>query len=127
LVHPRSFLVSLALVLAFVAAPLAAEARRSRAPSGIDTVELSSLPPEAQRTIQLVRSGGPFPFRRDGVIFENRERRLPPHASGYYREYTVPTPGRRDRGGRRVVAGAAGELYYSDDHYRSFRRVEGMR
>ncbi|HEY5898538.1 MAG TPA: ribonuclease domain-containing protein [Burkholderiales bacterium] len=86
-------------------------------------VRLAELPREAQQTLALVRAGGPFPYARDGVVFGNREGRLPRRARGYYHEYTVPTAGRRDRGARRIVAGRGGEFYYSDDHYRSFRRI----
>lgn len=81
------------------------------------------LPREAIDTIALVDAGGPFPYSRDGVVFENRERRLPQEPRGYYREYTVPTPGEDDRGARRLVEGRGGELYYSDDHYASFEQV----
>jgi ribonuclease T1 len=71
----------------------------------------------------LIKQGGPFPHKRDGVVFGNRERRLPYGPRGYYREYTVPTPGARDRGARRIVAGTRGEYYYTDDHYNTFRRI----
>ena len=81
------------------------------------------LPPEARATLQLIERGGPFPHKRDGIVFGNRERLLPRQPHGYYHEYTVPTPGRRDRGARRIVAGEAREYYYSDDHYRSFRKI----
>jgi guanyl-specific ribonuclease Sa len=86
------------------------------------------LPAEAIDTLVLIESGGPFPYRRDGVTFENRERLLPAKPQGYYREYTVPTPGSRDRGARRIVAGGDPPevFYYTADHYRSFRRVEGL-
>ncbi len=87
-------------------------------------IPISALPPEARETIALIRAGGPFPFRKDGAIFSNRERRLPRRARGYYREYTVPTPGSHDRGPRRIIAGAEGELWYTADHYRTFVRVE---
>ena len=82
------------------------------------------LPPEALATLQRIERGGPHPYRQDGDGFQNRERRLPPQPSGYYREYTVDTPGSRDRGARRIVAGGDPplEYFYSDDHYRSFRR-----
>lgn len=91
--------------------------------SGLPTVRYSDLPPEARRTIALIERGGPFPFARDGIVFQNREGLLPPKPRGYYREYTVITPGSRDRGPRRIVAGAGGELYYTEDHYQSFREV----
>ncbi len=88
-----------------------------------DGVRVGELPPEARQTLALIHAGGPFPYPRDGVAFANREGHLPQKARGYYREYTVPTPGARDRGARRIVAGRGGELYYTDDHYRSFRRI----
>ena len=93
--------------------------------SAIVDVAAGELPQEAQRTILLIQQGGPFPFEpKDGSVFGNFERRLPVRARGYYHEYTVPTPGRTDRGARRIVAGsAADEFFYSDDHYRSFRHV----
>ena len=84
---------------------------------------LAELPPEARATVRLIREGGPFPFDRDGVVFGNRERLLPVRSRGYYHEYTVVTPGVRQRGARRIIAGREGELYYTDDHYRSFKRV----
>ena len=77
----------------------------------------------ARQTYDLILAGGPFPYPKDGAVFGNREGLLPQHARGYYREYTVPTPGVRNRGARRIVAGANAEYYYSDDHYRSFRRI----
>lgn len=81
------------------------------------------LPAEAIETIALIRQGGPFPHQRDGVTFGNREKLLPARERGWYREYTVKTPGARDRGARRIVAGRDGTLYYTDDHYRSFKRI----
>ena len=89
-------------------------------PSDIDA---GSLPPEARQTIALIKAGGPFPYSRDGVIFNNREGQLPRKPRGYYHEYTVRTPGARDRGARRIIGGRDGELYYTDDHYRTFKRV----
>ena len=86
-------------------------------------IDAKSLPPEARQTIALIRAGGPFPYSRDGVVFNNREGQLPKKARGYYHEYTVKTPGARDRGARRIIAGREGELYYTDDHYRTFRRI----
>lgn len=100
----------------------AAAADASRAPAD------RWLPPEATDTLALIAAGGPFPYRRDGVTFENREGRLPARDRGYYREYTVPTPGSADRGARRIVTGGdpPDVYYYTDDHYRSFRRLEGL-
>jgi len=92
-----------------------------------DEVELAQLPAEARATVALIRQGGPLPYDRDGSVFRNREGLLPQRPRGYYREYTVATPGARDRGARRIVVGGeprpAREMYYTDDHYRSFRRI----
>jgi ribonuclease T1 len=89
----------------------------------IPEVAASDLPVQARETIALIRKGGPFPYRRDGIVFGNFEERLPARARDYYREYTVRTPGAKDRGARRIVAGKGGELYYTDDHYNSFKRI----
>ena len=91
-------------------------------------VALSALPPEARRTHELILSGGPFPYAKDGTTFFNRERQLPGRPRGHYREYTVKTPGSRDRGARRIVCGgqpkAAPEVcFYTADHYTSFSRI----
>lgn len=93
------------------------------------TVSLSALPREAQSTYRLVLAGGPFPYDKDGVVFGNRERLLPRKARGYYHEYTVATPGARNRGARRLVCGGKPPTtpdvcYYSGDHYASFSRIE---
>lgn len=82
------------------------------------------LPAEARDTLALIESGGPFPHRQDGATFQNREQRLPRREPGYYREYTVETPGSPDRGARRIIAGGdpPDEFFYTDDHYGSFRR-----
>jgi guanyl-specific ribonuclease Sa len=86
----------------------------------------SFLPAEAARTIALIRRGGPFAHRQDGAVFGNREGHLPQRPRGYYHEYTVETPGARDRGARRIITGGTppAEWYYSDDHYDSFRRFD---
>jgi ribonuclease T1 len=81
------------------------------------------LPAEARQTLAAIKSNGPFPYKQDGATFANREKRLPLRANGYYREYTVRTPGAKDRGPRRIIAGNGGEFYYSEDHYRTFRRI----
>jgi len=86
-------------------------------------VASANLPPEARQTLALIEAGGPFPYRRDGAVFGNREKRLPIRPRGHYREYTVPTPGAKDRGARRIVASAGRERYYTDDHYRTFSRI----
>ena len=91
--------------------------------SGNAEIKAASLPPEARETIALIKKGGPYPYSRDGATFGNREAMLPKQKWGWYREYTVKTPGTRDRGARRIVAGRDGRLYYTDDHYRSFRRI----
>ncbi len=93
-----------------------------------ETVALTALPTEAQSTYRLVLSGGPFPYEKDGTVFGNRERQLPAKARGYYREYTVQTPGLRHRGARRVVCGGKpptkpDACYYTDDHYASFSKI----
>jgi len=95
----------------------------ARDAASIPEVSISRLPDEARKTLALIRQGGPFPYRQDGSTFGNREKRLPLKARGYYREYTVPTSGARDRAARRIVAGRDGEYYYTDDHYNSFRRI----
>ncbi|TAK71617.1 MAG: ribonuclease [Betaproteobacteria bacterium] len=103
----------------------------ARAPVPIGVIPVAALPAEARATLALIKAGGPFPYAGDGSVFGNREKMLPPRQRGHYREYTVKTPGARDRGARRVVAGAgasgdvrtSGEYYYTDDHYNSFRRI----
>jgi ribonuclease T1 len=93
----------------------------------LGTVALNALPVQGQDTRRLVYQGGPFPFDKDGVVFANRERLLPPHRRGYYREYTVRTPGSRDRGARRIICGGPAtqpdDCYYTADHYASFRKI----
>lgn len=91
--------------------------------NGVPTILFAELPAEAHETSALIDAGGPFPFEQDGAVFENREGLLPSRPRGYYREYTVITPGENDRGARRIVGGAEGELYYTDDHYDSFSYV----
>jgi ribonuclease T1 len=86
-------------------------------------IAVGELPQEARHTLVLIKAGGPFPYPKDGSVFGNREGLLPKRNRGYYREYTVKTPGARDRGARRIVVGNSGEYYYTEDHYRSFRRI----
>ncbi len=118
-------LVVLAL-LALLAGALAV-ARDERFPGSGSEIALRELPREARETLDLIRAGGPFPHAKDGTVFGNRERLLPRQPRGYYTEYTVRTPGSRDRGARRIVAGGgprvSGEYWYTDDHYASFSRI----
>jgi len=126
-------LLCLLLVLSAGLSGLArADARAgTEAAPGIGWVDLRDLPREALETLNLIRAGGPFPYTQDGTVFQNRERLLPQRPRGYYTEYTVRTPGARNRAARRIVAGgdpkASGEYYYTDDHYNSFRRIREER
>ena len=126
-----ALLVLLAVGYAVRAAQPAHHADRSTVsstPARIDpalhAAALSTLPAEARHTVSLIQAGGPFPYARDGVVFNNAEHHLPRHPSGYYHEYTVPTPGESDRGARRIIAGLGGEFYYTADHYETFQRVD---
>ena len=91
--------------------------------SGLPTIAESALPRQARDTLALIRAGGPYPYDEDDGIFQNRERILPRQSRGYYREYTVETPGSDDRGARRIIGGVDGDRYYTDDHYDSFRQI----
>jgi ribonuclease T1 len=88
-----------------------------------EMVRVEELPREARTTLALIHQGGPFPYPRDGIVFANRERRLPSAPRGTYREYTVPTPGSRDRGARRIIAEGTRQFWYTADHYRTFMRI----
>lgn len=119
-----------ALLLA-AAALLAPPGVARDVPAAIAEVGIDELPAEARQTLARIKRGGPYPYRKDGAVFGNREKRLPTQPRGYYTEYTVKTPYSRDRGARRIVAGrgagrdpaTSGEYYYTDDHYNSFRRI----
>ena len=107
---------------------LAQAKRPVDAAGSLGSVALTVLPPEAQQTQRLIRAGGPFPSSRDGVVFGNYERVLPRRGRGFYREYTVPTPGARDRGARRIVCGGERPAqpeacFYTADHYASFKVI----
>ncbi|MFT3736580.1 MAG: ribonuclease domain-containing protein [Rhodocyclaceae bacterium] len=117
----RTLWVIAHLLLAVMLSGASAVSAREVQPA--NTVTFAQLPTEARETIQLIRRGGPFPYSRDGIEFRNRERLLPPRPRQYYREFTVRTPGESTRGARRIIAGSDEELYYTADHYRSFRRV----
>jgi ribonuclease T1 len=122
--HTLALILGTMLALVFFAGfePLLAKGPADAAP-----IPVAQLPMEAQSTLKLIANGGPFPHARDGVIFGNYEKLLPMHARGYYHEYTVPTPGARTRGARRIICGGVkssiAECYYSDDHYQSFRKI----
>jgi ribonuclease T1 len=119
-----SFLLAVALT-----GPGQAQARSStdRQAEGSLVITVAELPRQGRELYGLIRQGGPFPYEKDGAVFGNRERQLPVEKRGYYREYTVTTPGSRDRGARRIVCGgparAPHACYYSADHYASFRRI----
>jgi ribonuclease T1 len=108
---------------------MATDPAQARGPiTASDPVSLAELPPEARQTEKLIRAGGPFPYSKDGTTFGNRERLLPRRERGYYREYTVPSPGSRNRGARRIVCGGDPPVkpevcYYTEDHYASFRQI----
>lgn len=91
-------------------------------------IQVASLPPEAQKTLTLIHRGGPFPYSRDGVVFGNYEGLLPKQKRGYYHEFTVKTEGTRNRGPRRIIVGGeptvSKDLYYTDDHYATFKRIK---
>jgi ribonuclease T1 len=118
----------LAVVALALGAAIGPTTQARTGPDGLPTVQLEQLPREARATKALILSGGPFPYRKDGTVFFNRERLLPQHPRGFYREYTVRTPGSRDRGARRIVCGgrqpaAPDTCYYTSDHYASFSRI----
>lgn len=102
---------------------------RYGAPAGQveNTIQVRQLPREAANTLNLIEAGGPYPYPKDGVVFGNFERQLPPHPRGYYHEYTVPTPHARNRGARRIICGGppkqTDNCFYTDDHYNSFKRI----
>lgn len=106
----------------------AREASASDRAQSLAVVRLADLPEQARDTERLIRAGGPFPYAKDGTVFGNRERILPRERRGWYREYTVRTPGSRDRGARRIVCGGERPTepeacYYTEDHYASFKRI----
>ena len=92
-------------------------------PDGLPVIAAADLPAEARDTLRAIKQGGPFAYERDGAVFSNFERILPKHPRGYYHEYTVKTPGARNRGARHIVSGPLPECYYSADHYQTFKRI----
>ena len=114
------------IVAGCCAAALMAPVQARQADQG--DIPVASLPPEAQSTLTLIKQGGPFPYAKDGVVFGNYERQLPKQRRGYYHEYTVPTPGARTRGARRIIVGGTpsyrADYFYTSDHYASFQRIK---
>jgi ribonuclease T1 len=110
-----------------VAAMLLCFGVHAKGPAPLDEIAVARLPIEAQRTLALIKTGGPFPYGKDGAVFGNYEGILPKRKRGYYREFTVTTPGASNRGARRIVAGgelaSSGEYYYTHDHYATFKRI----
>ena len=119
--------VALLLALQLLAQPAWSRETQRAEPAASGEIEVSRLPPEALSTLALIRTGGPFPYSKDGTVFGNREGLLPKRPRGYYTEYTVRTPGAKNRGARRIVAGgdprSSGEYWYTADHYQSFLRI----
>jgi ribonuclease T1 len=117
----RVLLAAFVIPLAAIALPSVAQ--KAPASVSVEEVPAAQLPAEARQALAIIRKGGPFPYAKDGAVFGNRERILPLQKRGYYREYTVKTPGVRTRGTRRIIAGKGGDFYYTDDHYNHFRRI----
>lgn len=128
-VAARAYKAGVACILgaAFVFTPVDGQARNPPSTNGQATITVAQLPPQGRETYALIHQGGPFPYDKDGTVFGNRERLLPAHKRGYYREYTVRTPGARNRGARRIVCGGKPRTpdacYYTSDHYASFREI----
>jgi ribonuclease T1 len=122
-IRSAAALAAVAVALALISPLSAARAN----PEAIPLVPLAALPAEAQSVYALILAGGPFRYDRDGIAFGNREALLPAKPRGYYHEYTVHTPGTKNRGARRIICGGPARspdaCYYTDDHYRSFRRI----
>jgi ribonuclease T1 len=136
-VRPRTLLVAAGIVIAALLAVFAVDLWSGSPPatappaavasgtphSGLPTVDAGDLPPQAISVLALIDRGGPFPYAQDNTTFSNNEGLLPWRPRGYYREYTVVTPGSADRGTRRLIVGRDGDVYYTSDHYASFRQV----
>ncbi|MEY2736814.1 MAG: hypothetical protein RLZ58_2223 [Pseudomonadota bacterium] len=121
------FALTSLMAVALLSGGQATPARTPGSPDELPRIALTELPPQGRDTYRLIRQGGPFPYEKDGTVFGNRERLLPLHPRGYYREYTVRTPRSKDRGARRIVCGGPPTTpeacYYTADHYASFRRI----
>ncbi|MDD5300813.1 MAG: ribonuclease domain-containing protein [Gallionella sp.] len=117
----------LVVLLAVLWLPAGAQAQAHQpvqgAHDGLEIISVADLPVEAHKTLRAIKQGGPFASPRDGAAFRNYERVLPKHPRGYYREYTVKTPGAHNRGMRRIISGGLNEYYYTADHYKTFKRI----
>jgi ribonuclease T1 len=130
-----AFLAGVVLSVSMGGLPAEAQARRYQQPetsTQSEVIPLSRLPAQAQDVHRRILAGGPFRYAKDGVVFGNRERILPRQYRGFYREYTVPTPGERDRGARRIVCGGKEvhepeTCFYTEDHYSSFQQIDPRR
>jgi ribonuclease T1 len=126
-VEKNKSLLAGVLLVASLASPNMVRARQPVSADSVATMAVAELPAQGRQTYQLIRDGGPFPYSKDGSVFGNRERMLPSRQRGYYLEYTVKTPGSRDRGARRIICGGQPRLpdacYYTGDHYASFSRI----
>ncbi|MEO8935562.1 MAG: ribonuclease domain-containing protein [Burkholderiaceae bacterium] len=128
----RGVLAALLAAALMLAAPGAAARDEFARVEGIGVIRVAALPAEGRQVLAAIHAGGPYGFRRDGIVFGNRESLLPRRSRGYYAEFTVPTPGSATRGARRIIAGrgsngdyrTSNEYYYTNDHYQSFRRIE---
>lgn len=112
----------------FLAALLLSFSVFAKGPTQLDVIAVADLPGEAQKTLVLIKQGGPFPYAKDGVVFGNYEGVLPKQKRGYYHEFTVKTPGARNRGARRIIVGGdlvpSRDYFYTDDHYATFKRIK---
>lgn len=127
MLRTRRPLLALIAILALVVIGYVVQQVDSGSGSSASThpVAASALPVQARDTITAIEAGGPFPYPEDGAVFDNREHLLPGKPTGYYHEYTVPTPGADNRGARRIVVGGKDrEFYYTGDHYASFHRIQ---
>ena len=128
LVERLTKLVLSGLLVGASVVPLSVHAKQTVVNDALATIKVAELPQQGQQTYERIHQGGPFPYEKDGTVFGNRERLLPPAKRGFYREYTVKTPGSRDRGAKRIVCGgqpkAPDACFYTADHYSSFRRIQ---
>ena len=125
-IFPKLALTGLLIVLGVSSQEV--NAKQAVAGDGLASIKVAELPQQGQQTYERIHQGGPFPYDKDGTVFGNRERLLPAATRGFYREYTVKTPGSRDRGAKRIVCGGQPKkpesCFYTADHYSSFRRIQ---